>query len=149
MGSRAVDLSVAGTSCRVVTTADDAELAALAAMVEEKLAAVLKPGRPVTTKAMLLAAIALAHDVRAERARADAMAARARDTLGRLLTRIDEVMARTDDEAGTGDEAGRAPKPERIGADERAPREAERSREPYRVEAPLRPRALDKELGSE
>lgn len=97
MSGRAVELSVAGTSCRVVTTADDAELAALCAMVEEKLAAVLKSGRPVTKQAVLLAAIALAHDAREQRARADAIAARAKQALGRVLAGVDEVLAQTGD----------------------------------------------------
>ncbi len=126
--SRAVDLSVAGTSCRVVTTADDAELAALTAMVEEKLAAVVKSGRPVTKQAMLLAAIALAHEVRSERARADAIAERARESFGRLLERVDELIGASD-------------QPEERARPERRP-------EPYRVETP-RLRPLDKELGSE
>src|SRR2546430_2371420 len=96
MSRRAVDLTVAGQSCRVVTTADDAELAALTAMVEEKLRGVLKPGRPVTMQAVLLAAIALAHEAHAERTRADGLAVRAKDTFGRLLGRVDEMISACD-----------------------------------------------------
>ena len=47
MAGRTVELTVAGESCRVVTTADESELRRLAAMVEDRLAGVWQPGRPV------------------------------------------------------------------------------------------------------
>jgi cell division protein ZapA len=94
---QAVELRVAGQRCRVVTSAGEDELRALAMMVEEKLAAVLPAGRPVTTQAMLLAAVALAHDVHAERRRSERVTTRARETLGRLIHRVDEVLAACDD----------------------------------------------------
>lgn len=93
MVERAVELNVAGQKCRVVTTADEAELALLASMVEDKLASVLKRGRPVTTQAMLLAAVALANEVQEERARADAIASKAKGALRGLLQRVDEALA--------------------------------------------------------
>jgi cell division protein ZapA len=96
MGGRTVELTVAGECCRVVTTADEAELHRLAAMVEERLAAVLTPGRPVTTKAMLLAAVALAHELEEQRARADALAGKARDSLTTLLSRVDGAIEQSD-----------------------------------------------------
>jgi cell division protein ZapA len=163
MGSRAVDLTVAGTSCRVVTTADDAELAQLTAMVEARLASVLKAGRPVTKQAMLLAAIALAHEVREERARADALAARARDAFGALLRRVDEVLAASDDLAleRAGDaqqEAHGAARDEDPGASNGAPEERgrrplpgaaiERLRDVSHV-GTKRVRPLEKERGSD
>lgn len=86
---------MAGETCRVVTTADEEELQRFAAMVEEKLAEVVQPGRPVTTKAMLLAAVALAHDADEQRARADAIAERARDGLSGLLHRVDDALERS------------------------------------------------------
>jgi cell division protein ZapA len=92
MANRSVELTVAGTSCRVVTTADAEELQLLVDMVESKLAAVLKAGRPVTTQAMLLAAVALANEVHEERTRADAIANRAKQTLGQLLERVDSAL---------------------------------------------------------
>ncbi len=93
MSNKAVELNVAGQSCRVVTTADEKELRELARMVEDKLEAVLGPGRPVTTQAMLLAAVALANDVREQQARADAIAERAKKTLRTLLHRVDHALA--------------------------------------------------------
>jgi cell division protein ZapA len=97
MTSRAVDLSVAGTRCRVVTTAADDELRELARMVEEKLAGVLKPGKPLTMQAVLLAAIALAHEVRTERGRGANVAGVARAALEGLLARVDAALEETSD----------------------------------------------------
>lgn len=96
----------------MATTAGDGELAALTALVEEKLAAVLKPGRPVTKQAMLLVALALAHDVREHSARADAILAKSTDALGRLLERVDGVLAQSDELAmeRQGDAARSEPK---------------------------------------
>ena len=92
MSENAVELNVAGQSCRVVTTADPKELQELSAMVEEKLAGVLQPGRPVDARTMLLAAVALANDVREQRARADAIAAKAKAALSGLMTRVDRAL---------------------------------------------------------
>ena len=92
MSDKAVELTVAGQSCRVVTTANEKELQLLANMVEEKLANVLQPGRPVDTRAMLLAAVALANDVREQRQRADAIAKKAKTALSGLLTRVDQAL---------------------------------------------------------
>lgn len=97
MAGRTVELQVGGESCRVVTTADEEELQRFAAMVEDKLADVLQPGRPVTTKAMILAAVALAHDVEEQRARAEAIAERAQDGLSTLLGRVDEALTNSDE----------------------------------------------------
>lgn len=95
MADQAVELSVAGQKCRVVSSAGEEELLVLAAMVEEKLARVLGPGRPLTTQAVILAAVALAHDVRTERQRADAATAQAKSTLERMLGRVDEALRET------------------------------------------------------
>jgi cell division protein ZapA len=92
MSGKAVELNVAGQSCRVVTTAGEQELQALASMVEEKLAGVLQSGRPVTTQAMLLAAVALAAEVQQHRARADAIADKAKTALTAMLERVDAAL---------------------------------------------------------
>jgi len=92
MADQAVELDVAGQTCRVVTTADPKELQALAKMVEDKLADVVQPGRPVDTRTMLLAAVALANDVREQRARAEAIASKAKTTLQGLLNRVDKAL---------------------------------------------------------
>lgn len=93
MADEAVELNVAGQSCRVVTTANERELQELATMVEAKLGDVLAPGRPVTTQAMLLAAVALANDVREQRQRADDIAERAKKALRSLLDRVEGALA--------------------------------------------------------
>ncbi len=92
MAGRTVELTVAGKSCRVVSSADEAELQRLATIVEDKLSDVVKPGSPLTTNAMLLAAVSLAHDVDEQRARADAIAQRAKEGYGKLLQRIDAAL---------------------------------------------------------
>lgn len=76
----------------MVTSASDDELQRLAAVVDQKLATVVPAGRSVTPQAMLLAAIALAHDLEQERTRASAIAGRARDAFGRILQRVDAVL---------------------------------------------------------
>lgn len=92
MADHSVELNVAGQKCRVVSSADEEELAILARMVEDKLARILPPGRPVTTQAMILAAVALANDVRTERQRADSIAATAKASLSAMLGRVEEVL---------------------------------------------------------
>jgi cell division protein ZapA len=92
MAGRAVQLRVGGQTYRVVTSASEEELRRLAAIVDEKLATVVPPGRPMTPQAMLLAAIALAHEVEAERARADTVTLRAKDAFGRILRRVDSAL---------------------------------------------------------
>jgi cell division protein ZapA len=93
MARRTVQLRLGGQTYRVVTSATDDELQRLAAMVDEKLAAVSPPGRPVTPQSMLLAAMALAHDLEHERARSAHLADRAREAFGRVLARVDAALA--------------------------------------------------------
>ncbi len=101
MADEAVELNVAGQSCRVVTSANRQELKELALMVEDKLKDVTGPGRPVTTQAMLLAAVALANDVREQQARADAIADRAKTALRSLLSRVDGALEKDEREERT------------------------------------------------
>jgi cell division protein ZapA len=96
MAGRTVELTVAGETCRVVTTADESELRRLASMVEDRLVGVWQPGRPVTTKAMLLAAVALAHELDEQRTRADAIAGKAREAITGLLRRVDGAIEHSD-----------------------------------------------------
>lgn len=94
-----VQLRVGGQTYRVVTSASDEELRRLAAVVDQKLAAVVPPGRAVTPQAMLLAAMALAHDLEEERARVDEerarsaeLAERTRGAFNRMLERVDAAL---------------------------------------------------------
>jgi cell division protein ZapA len=92
MAGRTVHLRIGGQTYRVTTSASDDDLQRLAAVVDKKLATVVPPGRPVTPQAMLLAAMALAHDLEAERARGDAIKAQARGAFGRMIERVDAAL---------------------------------------------------------
>jgi cell division protein ZapA len=92
MTGRTVQLRVGGQTYRVVTSASEEELRRLAAVVDQKLAAVVPPGRTVTPQAMLLAAMALAHDVEVERERGSSVAAKARGAFGKMLERVDAAL---------------------------------------------------------
>lgn len=92
MAGRPVQLHIAGQSYRVVSSADEAELQRLADTVSAKLADVTPEGRPVTPQAMLLAAMALAHDLEAERDRRVEVERRAKDMLRRVLVDLDDAL---------------------------------------------------------
>jgi cell division protein ZapA len=96
MANRAVELRVGGQSYRVVSSASAVELERFAAKVDEKLSALVPPGRPLSPNALLLAAIALAHDAEEQRARAELISERARTAVERLLGRVDDALAVTD-----------------------------------------------------
>lgn len=92
MAGRTVHVRIGGQTYRVMTSASDDELQRLAAVVDQKLAVVVPPGRPVTPQAMLLAAMALAHDLEEERTRSDAIRAKARGAFGRMIERLDAAL---------------------------------------------------------
>jgi cell division protein ZapA len=92
MERRTVDLRIAGQNYRVLTSAADDELKRLAKMVEAKVAEVSSRGRPQAGQAVLLAAIALAHEVETERGRRESLEGRTRDLLGRVLGQIDDAL---------------------------------------------------------
>ena len=92
MGSAPVELRVGGQSYRVLSSASPSELKRLAAVVDEKLSQVVPPGRAVTPQAMLLVAMALAHDVEEERERTARMQERSRGALGELLREVEDTM---------------------------------------------------------
>jgi cell division protein ZapA len=97
MDRRTVQLHIAGQSYRVVSSAPEDELQHLAGVVTDKLAAVVPAGRAAPPQAMLLAAMALAHDLDAERARREALERKTRDLLRRVLMRIDDAIEPADD----------------------------------------------------
>ena len=102
MTSRAVQLRVGGQSYRVVSSASAGDLERFAAKVDEKLSALVPPGRALSPNALLLAALALAHDAEEQRARADQIASLARVAVERLLGRVDEALAITEGALGQG-----------------------------------------------
>ena len=95
MAGAAVQLRVGGQTYRVVSSADESQLKRLAAAVDAKIAAVVPPGRAVTPQALLLAAMALAHDLEEERARGRAAVDRTRGAFDRILERVDAALEAT------------------------------------------------------
>jgi cell division protein ZapA len=92
MDRRTVELRVAGQTYRVVSSAPQEDLTRLAAMVETKLSELSPRGRAVAPQAMLLAAMALAHEVESERGQRASLERRTRDVLRRVLVRIDDAL---------------------------------------------------------
>jgi cell division protein ZapA len=94
MDGRPVQLRVAGQSYRVVSSASEEELQRLADTVTAKVEELTPRGKVPTAQSVLLAAIALAHELEEERARRATLERRARDMLRRVLVRIDDVLDR-------------------------------------------------------
>lgn len=92
MERRTIELRIAGQKYRVVSSASEDDLNVIAGLVSAKLAELGARSRGEPAQAMLLAALALAHDVVVERERRESMERRARDVLTRTLVRIDEAL---------------------------------------------------------
>jgi cell division protein ZapA len=92
-----VQLRVAGQTHRVVTTATDVELKRFVATIEDRLAEVSPRGRALHPQALLLAALALAHDLEEERERSRRIETRARESLSQLVQRIDAALDVSED----------------------------------------------------
>lgn len=92
MQAEPVELRVGGQTYRVVASASQDELRRLAAIVDDRLRTITPPGRPVAPQALLLAALALAHELEEERAKSQNLATRSREMLGSILTRIDAAI---------------------------------------------------------
>jgi cell division protein ZapA len=97
MRSEPVELRVGGQTYRVVASASEDELRRLAAIVDARLRAISPAGKPVPPQALLLAAIALAHDLEEEKSRNQKLATRSREMLGSILTRIDAAIGSVGD----------------------------------------------------
>src|SRR5258706_11125474 len=91
MERRTVQLQIAGQNYKLVSSAAEADLQRLAAAVDAKLTELAPRGR-TAPQALLLAAIALAHDLEEERAKRSALERRTRDVLRRVLVRIDDAL---------------------------------------------------------
>ncbi len=93
MDRRPIDIRIAGQNYRVMSTAPEEELKRLAQMVDAKVTEVTPRGRVAqSAQAVLLAAIALAHEVEVERVRRETLERRTRELLGRVLGRIDDAL---------------------------------------------------------
>ncbi len=104
-----VELRVGGQTYRVVASASEEELRRLAAVVDARLRAITPPGRQVSPQALLLAAIALAHDLEEEKSRNQKLATRSREMLGSILTRIDAAIGSVAEPAADIDEPAPGP----------------------------------------
>ena len=111
-----VELRVGGQSYRVVASADEAELRRLAGLVDARLRSLSQPNRQISPQALLLAAIALAHDLEEERAARRRAEERSKQMLRALLQRIDAVLeeapATSEDGAVPSEDADEASTPE-------------------------------------
>lgn len=102
MERRTVNVRVGGQSYRVVSSAPDDELARLAELVEAKLGEIAPKGRPAPPQAMVLVAMAFAHDLEAERAKRRGLERRSRDMLRRVLVRVENALDSDDGEEARG-----------------------------------------------
>ncbi len=89
---RTVQLKVAGQSYRVTSSSDEDELQRLAANVEQKASELTPPGKGLAPQAILLAAMAFAHDAEEEREKRLQLERQTRDLLRRVLFRIDAAL---------------------------------------------------------
>ena len=87
-----MQLRIGGQSYKVVSSADEVELQRLAGAVSAKVAELTPRGKATPPQALLLAAIALAHELEQERSRRVAVEGRARDMLRRVLVRLDDAL---------------------------------------------------------
>jgi cell division protein ZapA len=92
MARRSVDLRIGGQSYRVVSSASEEELRRLAARVDQKVHELAPAGKAIPPQALALAAIALAHDLEAERNRRLTLERRSRDMLRRVLVRVESAL---------------------------------------------------------
>ena len=95
MDRRTVQIRVAGQTHKVVSTAEQGELNRLAATVDAKVSEISR-GRANHPQGVLLAALALAHELEEERNRREALERRTRDLLRRVLLRIDDAIEDAD-----------------------------------------------------
>jgi cell division protein ZapA len=91
---RTVELRVAGQNYRVVSSVSEDDLRRLAAVVGKptQVVQVAGKGRGSPPQAMLLAAIALAHELESQRDGKLRLERRTRDLLRRMLARVDAAL---------------------------------------------------------
>jgi len=92
MDSRPISLRIAGQSYKVVSSSSEEELQRLAGTVNAKVEEIVPPGKATNGQAVMLAAIALAHELEQERERRVLVESRAKDMLKRVLGQIDEAI---------------------------------------------------------
>ncbi len=95
MASPVVELRVAGQVFKVVSSESPEALADLAREVDARVTKLVPKGRTIPQNAVLLAAIALVHELREERATREELEKKTRDVLRRALSRIDRALEET------------------------------------------------------
>lgn len=95
MDARSVSLRIAGQSYKVFSSASEDELRRLAETVTAKVEELTPGGRAAAPQAVVLAAMALAHELEQERSRRVTIERRAREMLRRVLGRIDDALDTT------------------------------------------------------
>ena len=93
---RRVELTVGKQVLRLTTTAPDEHLMELVALVAEKLTATGGMQRPNPAEAAMMAALALADELVAERGRRNQVESRARETVISAIARVDEALHHVD-----------------------------------------------------
>lgn len=97
MDGRPISLRVAGQSYKVMSSSSEEELQRLAGTVNAKVEELVAPGKAANGQAVLLAAIALAHELEQERARRQEVERRAKAMLHRVLGRLDDALDSAED----------------------------------------------------
>jgi cell division protein ZapA len=93
----AVEVNVGGQLYRLVTSSGEQSLHRYAGVVNERLRDLTGSERPNHPQAMLLVALALAHDLEEERARNSALRDQAETMLRELLDRVDAALDGVDE----------------------------------------------------
>jgi cell division protein ZapA len=98
MARAGVELTVGGQSYRVVATSEEGTLQRYAAVVNARLRELTGSEHPSHPQALLLVAIALAHDLEREKERRLQVQEQAGEMLRSLLVRIDAALDSGDDD---------------------------------------------------
>jgi cell division protein ZapA len=93
-----IEVEVGGQTYRVVASTGQAELERYARMVDDKLRQLSATPGALHPQAMVLAAIALAHDLERERAERRQVEVRARQMLSTVLERVDAALGSVDED---------------------------------------------------
>ena len=98
MARAAVEVNVGGQLYRLVASAGEQSLQRYAGVVNERLRELTGSERPAHPQAMLLVAMALAHDLEEERTRHRELRARAEEALQSMLARVNAALDGDDDD---------------------------------------------------
>jgi cell division protein ZapA len=93
----AVEVNVGGQLYRLVASTGEQTVQRYAGVVNERLRELTGSDRPAHPQAMLLVAMALAHDLEEERARAAALREQAENMLRGLLERVNAALDGVDE----------------------------------------------------